>query len=146
MEKHELESTKEAPDIHQRIDILIKNLGKTHNSFAKSLDIGNSVIGHIVNGNSYNSGKRNKPSFDLLMKIVDRYPQVCLEWLMLGSGPMFHENTRVEAKEEVKAISPDSAKHVDLLEAEILMYRKREEQLLAREAQLLDTIASLSKH
>jgi hypothetical protein len=94
-----------------------------------------------VKGSKHNGGKRNKPSFDLLTKIVDAYPQVCLEWLILGTGPVFRNAEDMEREKQEENVKP-----LTLLELELDHYRKREMQLMERENQLLETISNLSKH
>lgn len=48
-------------------------------SFAEAIQVGRSSISHILSG-------RNKPSLDLVMNIVDRFPEVDLYWLLNGKG------------------------------------------------------------
>jgi transcriptional regulator with XRE-family HTH domain len=57
----------------------IKNV--TNAEFAQAISVQPSNISHILSG-------RNKPSLDLIMKIIKRYPEVRLEWLLQGSGSM----------------------------------------------------------
>lgn len=37
------------------------------------------------------AGRRGEPSFKVLVKILESYPQVRIEWLVLGKGPMLKE-------------------------------------------------------
>ena len=55
--------------------------------FAESIGVQRSNISHILSG-------RNKPSLELINKILDRYPQVNTDWLLLGKGPLFTEETK----------------------------------------------------
>ena len=56
-----------------------------------------SSISHIVNG-------RNKPSYDMLEKILSIYPNLNLNWLITGFGNMhINESTR-EIKEINKVV------------------------------------------
>ncbi|GAK93540.1 hypothetical protein JCM19298_2259 [Nonlabens ulvanivorans] len=48
-------------------------------SFAEAINVGRSSISHILSG-------RNKPSLDLVMNIVDQFPEVDLYWLLNGKG------------------------------------------------------------
>ncbi len=144
------------PEVQDRIEHLIKSLGKNNNRFANDLGVDNTVISYIVKGSKYNGGKRNKPSFDLLTKMADTYPHVCLEWLILGTGPMFRDGTSIP----LEGLEVQAVKSLSMLEIELQLYRKRELQLLEREtqlldretklmnreSQLLDTISNLSKH
>ena len=49
---------------------------------AEMLGINPAGISHILAG-------RNKPGFDLLQKILRRFPRVSPDWLLLGEGPMY---------------------------------------------------------
>ena len=49
---------------------------------AEMLGINPAGISHILAG-------RNKPGFDLLQKILRRFPRVNHDWLLLGEGPMY---------------------------------------------------------
>ena len=60
----------------------IKNLSNAE--FAVAIGVQPSNISHIMSG-------RNKPSLDLIMKIVKRYPEVRLDWLLQDEGSMNKE-------------------------------------------------------
>lgn len=64
--------------INDRISELISYLKLTPNSFAASLGIKGTVIYNIQKG-------RNKPSFDLILKIVEVF-DVNANWLISGAG------------------------------------------------------------
>lgn len=67
--------------VGQRFSQLIQALGMSKNAFAISLDKTATVIQHLVD-------ERNKPGFDLMNKVIDVYPNVSIDWLMRGRGPM----------------------------------------------------------
>ena len=48
---------------------------------AEEVGVLRSALSHIFN-------ERNKPSLDILMKIIKRYPNISLDWLLLGIGEM----------------------------------------------------------
>lgn len=52
--------------------------------FADTLDIGRAVISHILNG-------RNNPSLDVVMRILNKMPDISTEWLLTGKGSMKKE-------------------------------------------------------
>ena len=58
---------------------LMKSEQLTASKLAELLDIQPSGISHILGG-------RNKPSFDLVQKILRRFPQVNPDWLLLDKG------------------------------------------------------------
>jgi len=47
--------------------------------FSELMSIQRSAVSHLVSG-------RNKPSFDLLLKLIQRFPTLNLDWLMTGKG------------------------------------------------------------
>ena len=54
--------------------------------FAKIIGVNASGLSHIL------GGKRNHLSIDTILKIVDKYPAIDLEWLILGKGNMLKDN------------------------------------------------------
>lgn len=48
-------------------------------AFADKIEVGRSSISHILSG-------RNKPSLDFVMKVVQKFPEVELYWLLNGKG------------------------------------------------------------
>lgn len=48
-------------------------------AFADEIGVQRSSMSHLLNG-------RNKPSLDFVMKLVDTYPEVGLDWLLKGKG------------------------------------------------------------
>ena len=53
----------------------------TSRQFAEEIGIQPSNLSHILNG-------RNKPSLDFVMKIVQRWPDININWLMFGKDEM----------------------------------------------------------
>jgi transcriptional regulator with XRE-family HTH domain len=71
-------------EIGGRIDSLIKELGLNKNSFSREIGLkNNSTITNIIN-----NPKRN-PSYDVIFKILTRYNQLNVRWLIAGQGQMF---------------------------------------------------------
>lgn len=68
-----------------RIILLIKAKNLTAAQFADQIGVQKSGISHIISG-------RNNASLDFIQKILIRYPEVNMEWLMFGKGPLFKEN------------------------------------------------------
>ena len=51
---------------------------------ADSLKVARPGISHIMAG-------RNKPSYDFLAALMNRYPRLNIEWLMFGKGKMYKD-------------------------------------------------------
>lgn len=59
-----------------------KNL--TAGNFAQIMDIQPSSVSHILSG-------RNKPGYDFIVKLLERFPEINPDWFILGNGPMFRQ-------------------------------------------------------
>jgi transcriptional regulator with XRE-family HTH domain len=64
--------------IQERLQIILKMHNLTPSAFADKLNVQRSNISHVLSG-------RNKPSLDLLEKIVNCYPRVNAHWLITGN-------------------------------------------------------------
>lgn len=63
---------------------LMKSEGLKSSQLADMLGVNPAGISHILAG-------RNKPGFDLLQKILRRFPRISPDWLLLDSGPMYRD-------------------------------------------------------
>ncbi|MEP1033122.1 hypothetical protein [Ekhidna sp.] len=55
-------------------------------SFSDSLDVSVTVIFNII------KGRRSKPSFDLILNILQTYDKLNAEWLIKGEGSMWNDD------------------------------------------------------
>jgi transcriptional regulator with XRE-family HTH domain len=70
--------------IGERIALLIKELGLNKNSFSKEIGLkNNSTITNIINNPD------RSPSYDIIFRIVTRWDQLNIRWLIAGRGEMF---------------------------------------------------------
>ena len=65
-----------------RINILMKAKNISARQFAEEIGIQPSGMSHILSG-------RNNPSLDFVMKVMRRWPEVNINWLMFGKGEMY---------------------------------------------------------
>lgn len=65
----------------ERIQQLLEAEGLTPPQFAERIGVQRSAISHIMSG-------RNKPSFDMMRRIIEAFPHVSAEWLIAGRGSM----------------------------------------------------------
>lgn len=65
-----------------RINLLLQAKNITARQFAEEIGIQPSGMSHILSG-------RNNPSLDFVMKVIKRWPEVNINWLMFGQGEMF---------------------------------------------------------
>lgn len=77
-------SEKESP-VYQRLNFIVRTLESGNQAeFARRIGVRSGVVGDMF-------GKRkNKPSFDVLSKIAAAYPQLRVDWLLLGRGEMLN--------------------------------------------------------
>lgn len=78
-------------DIQDRIQKTIEYTGLSKNAFALKIGVQPQTLHHIV------SGRRTKPSFDILEKIASTLPFVNLSWLLTGKGDMIQTNVYIPA-------------------------------------------------
>ncbi len=64
-----------------KIELLMREFNMNSAQFAEEVGIKNSTLSHILND-------RNKPSLDVLKKILGRFQQINPEWLILDVGKM----------------------------------------------------------
>lgn len=70
--------------IGERIALLIKELGLNKNSFSKEIGLkNNSTITNIINN------PERSPSYDIIFRIVSKWEQLNIRWLIAGQGEMF---------------------------------------------------------
>lgn len=69
--------------VNQRIKFLIDQYSMlTQRAFAERIGVSQSAISSLF------SQRENRPGLDMLQKIAIAYPEVSLDWLMLGQGQM----------------------------------------------------------
>lgn len=62
----------------------------TQSQFAQTLGVTNASISHIISG-------RNKPGYDFIVSVAQHYPELNIEWLLLGEGPMYKNDIASQA-------------------------------------------------
>jgi len=77
---------------------LMKHEGINSTRLADILGIQASGISHIMSG-------RNKPSFDFLLKLLQRFPQINPDWLLLDKGPMYRDEVKGKAAQSARAVA-----------------------------------------
>ena len=70
----------------ERIKQLLEKKKLTATQFSEEIGVQRSSLSHVLSG-------RNKPSLDFMLKVKERYPELNLNWLLLGEGNMT-ENTQ----------------------------------------------------
>ena len=83
--------------MNKRFKLWLESQNLNANSLSKLVDLNRSSISHIVNG-------RNKPSVDMLEKILSIYPNLNLNWLISGFGSMDINQNTSDKKEINKVV------------------------------------------
>jgi hypothetical protein len=80
--------------------IAYKNLSATQ--FSDEIEIQRSSLSHVLSG-------RNKPSLDFMLKIKHTYPEIELDWLLMGKGEMVRkkEITEIVPEKDQKGTTTD---------------------------------------
>jgi transcriptional regulator with XRE-family HTH domain len=71
----------------ERIEQIILEEGISSGQFAAEIGIQSSTLSHLLND-------RNKPSLDVMKKILNRYPEISSDWLIMGVGSMFRDTMK----------------------------------------------------
>lgn len=69
-------------NMKERLSKIIASEGLTPSMLADKMGVQRSGISHILTG-------RNYPSFDFLQKLLENFPRLNAEWLILGQGVMY---------------------------------------------------------
>ena len=78
----------------EKLRILMQSENLTASKLAEILEIKPAAVSHILSG-------RNKPSFDLLCKIVNRFPQINPYWLLGDSQDILNSNAQISTSENL---------------------------------------------
>ncbi|MEB3074836.1 helix-turn-helix transcriptional regulator [Capnocytophaga gingivalis] len=92
-------------DFIARLQRIMNYYDLNASALADSLGVLRSSISHLLS-------ERNKPSLDFVLKIVDKYPEVDLYWLLYGKGTF--------PKEEKKAAPTPLPTEIPFPQANIL--------------------------
>ncbi len=80
--------------MRDRIEMILAAKGLNSSKFAELLGIQKSSVSHFLNG-------RNNPSLEVVLKILNTFPDLNIEWLVLGVGEMYK-------KEGIHSVTPQS--------------------------------------
>ncbi|WP_187260529.1 helix-turn-helix domain-containing protein [Pontibacter beigongshangensis] len=78
-----------------RIKQLMEDKELSSTQFADGVEVPRAVISHILSG-------RNKPSLDVMLKILAAHRDVSMSWLLLGDGEMYSPEPSPPAASQVE--------------------------------------------
>lgn len=73
----------------ERINKIMESEDMTPTKFADAIGVKRATLSHITSG-------RNNPSLDVVTKILQRFPRIDPDWLLLGKGQMIKGSRVVE--------------------------------------------------
>lgn len=88
-----------ASDFAKRLQIILDYYGVTATAFSEELDFNRSTISHLLSG-------RNKPSLEFVMKVLQKYPEVELYWLLNGKGSFPADQNQKDTSVQKTLIEP----------------------------------------
>ena len=68
-----------ASDFAKRLQKILDYYGVSATAFSEEISFNRSTISHLLSG-------RNKPSLEFVLKVLQKYPEVELYWLLNGKG------------------------------------------------------------
>lgn len=72
----------------------------SQSQFADTIKVVRASVSHVLSG-------RNNPSYDFIKAIMNSYPSLNIEWLMLGKGKMYKEQGEETLRTSVGPIQPE---------------------------------------
>lgn len=135
--------------VSERIAQMVEHFNKGNKSaFAKAVGISNQSLGEIV------GARQSAPSFAALQKMLTAFPEVRMEWLIMGKGEMLPPTGWVDpfagAGEEGAALETRQflppVVNRELEEQRWEDYQKREEQRMAVGAAVKALVAQAAKN
>lgn len=98
--------------LRNRIQKLMESEQMSPAAFAKAIQVNPSAISHILND-------RNKPSTDILTKILSYFRTLNSEWLILGVGNMYKYDKQVDATDYLPSLFDTQSNTIQQKEPEI---------------------------
>lgn len=124
-------------DINGRILYLIENqYNNNQKRFAESIGYSAQVVFNIV------SGRKTKPSFDVINAIISTNDNICIDWLITGKGSMLKSEVNKGLSQNITGdsntqsgndtiITGDCKQQVELLQIQLEEKKKEIEWLKA---------------
>jgi transcriptional regulator with XRE-family HTH domain len=91
-------------DFIKRLEIILDYYGMSASFFADKIGVQRSSLSHLLSG-------RNKPSLDLILKIIENFPEVDLYWILNGKGNF----PKTDSEKKPISTTPISSPKIDSL-------------------------------
>jgi len=106
----------DSADFTKRIHKIMKKNELNASSFAEAISVGRSSISHILSG-------RNKPSLELVMNIIQQFPEVDIYWLLNGKGT--YPKVEQSVIKPISKIETTTPPVINIPQEEVLMTQKK---------------------
>jgi transcriptional regulator with XRE-family HTH domain len=93
-------------DLKDKINKIMQNQNLNSAQFASEIGIQGSTLSHIING-------RNKPSFDVVQKILNRFNTINPDWLISDAPSMFRAEKNSQTPSLFDNIDENISKPID---------------------------------
>ncbi|MFN3782648.1 MAG: helix-turn-helix domain-containing protein [Spirosomataceae bacterium] len=96
-------------DLNQKIIQLVEALNIPYSQFADEISISRPILSHIITG-------RNKPSLEVIQKIITRFPELGYKWYLDNEEVPIHvlKNIVIERK-QIESTKEEKSNEVDRL-------------------------------
>ncbi|GAB3902214.1 helix-turn-helix transcriptional regulator [Larkinella knui] len=97
-------------NVNDKIKQVLKDKNLTPSYFADEIGVQRSSISHILSG-------RNRPSFDIIQKIIRRFPELGYDWILEDEQPEYNQLTNVTQRPiEIAPSSPRKVAQPEILD------------------------------
>ncbi len=105
-------------EINDRIALLKKHLKLSNTEFSERINVQPSTLSHIFSG-------RNRPSIDFILKIKKAFPDISLNWILLGEGTIENNHKKPSSfvSEGLFSIAASQPQNHDELEKIVFFYK-----------------------
>ena len=87
----------------KRLEQILEYYSLTASSFADKINVQRSSLSHLLSG-------RNKPSLEFIMKIMEEFPDVSLEWIIYGKGEFPKEEKKNLVNPKIESVKLENLK------------------------------------
>lgn len=91
-------SIEEKFKINDRILELMNQYQLSESALSRSIGFKPQAINNIKN-------KKNKPSLDLITSVIEKFPEISIEWLLLGNGNMMKGDASEDALKQKELLN-----------------------------------------
>ena len=102
----------------RRFKEILEDNNLTASALADELDIQRSSISHLLSG-------RNKPSLDFILKLLKKFPEINMYWLLNGVGAKYKADKTAFKEKTVEQPTTKAVTNENLLSIEALSSKNK---------------------